>query len=124
MDPETLMFILVIINSFLAGLIIGTLTYKLVDRKSILILALMLLILFGLLMSPSLTNLILLFIFLMILLIGIALYSIFELPASAVIIFIISAILVFAILYSIINYPSIYASSNYLLPIIIQSPLY
>jgi hypothetical protein len=124
MDPETLMFILVIINSFLAGLIIGTLTCKLIDRKSILILALMLLILFGLLVSPSLTNLILLFIFLMILLIGIALYSIFELPASAVIIFIISAILVFAILYSIINYPSIYASSNYLLPIIIKSPLY
>jgi hypothetical protein len=124
MDLETLMFILVIINSFLTGLIIGTLTYKLVDRKSILILALMLLILFGLLISPSLTNLILLFIFLMILLIGITLYSIFELPASAVIIFIISAILVFAILYYIINYPSIYASSNYLLPIITQSPLY
>ncbi len=124
MDPETLMFILVIINSFLAGLIIGTLTCKLVDRKSILILALMLLMLFGLLISPSLTNLILSFIFLMILLIGIALYFIFELPASAVIIFIISAILVFAILYSIINYPFIYASPNYLLPIIIKSPLY
>ncbi|MFZ8800631.1 MAG: hypothetical protein ACO2ON_00395 [Candidatus Nanopusillus sp.] len=124
MGPETLTFILVIINSFLAGLIVGTLTCKLVDRKSILILALVLLILFGLLISPSLINLILLFIFLMILLIGIALYFIFELPASAVIIFIISAILVFAILYSIINYPSIYASSNYLLPIIIKGPLY
>ena len=121
MDPETL---LIVIDSVLTGLIIGSLSYKSTNKKSILISEFMLLMLFGLLILPSLLNLILLFIFLMILLIGITLYSVFELPASAVIIFIISAILVLAILYSIINYPAIYASSNYLLPTIIQSPLY
>jgi len=124
MDPETLIFILTVIDSLLAGLIIGTLSSKFTNKKSILILAFMLLILFGLLILPSLINLILLFVFLMILLIGIILYSLFGLPASAVVIFIISAILVLAILYSIISYPSIYATSNYLIPTIIQSPLY